>query len=200
MGDSGTGTGSLSIDSSSTVFAGNGTHTVAPFASGQLVAVDNGGTIDLTNGGDSTSDRFVVQGNYVGSDGKLNLQTVLGDDNSPSDQLVISGAGARGSGSTAINVTNVNGPGDLTVNDGIRVVDARNGASTTGDAFTLNGPVGAGVFEYVLARGQSSGNEELLVLALFLPAADNAAGTGSARARWRWRRRRWRRRRGRGRR
>jgi autotransporter family porin len=60
LGDSGTGTGTLAIDETSTVFAGNGTHTVASFASGQLVAVHNWGTIDLTNNNTNATDRFVV--------------------------------------------------------------------------------------------------------------------------------------------
>jgi hypothetical protein len=61
LGDSGTGTGVLSIDETSTVFAGNGTHTVAPFTSGQLVTVNNWGAIDLTNNNSNATDSFVVQ-------------------------------------------------------------------------------------------------------------------------------------------
>ena len=99
LGDSGTGTGTLAIDETSTVFAGNGTHTVAPFASGQLVAVHNWGTIDLTNNNSNATDRFVVQGDYIGHEGSLNLQTFLGSDDSPSDRLVIDGG--QGSGATA---------------------------------------------------------------------------------------------------
>ena len=102
MGDSGTGTGTLAIDETSTVFAGNGTHTVAPFTSGQLVTVYNWGTIDLTNNNTNVTDRFVVQGNYVGQGGNLNLQTFLGTDDSPSDRLVINNG--QGSGSTSISV------------------------------------------------------------------------------------------------
>lgn len=153
MGDEGTGTGSLSIDGTSTVLAGNGTYTVAPFISGQLVTVNNAGTIDFTNNNTNTTDRFVVLGNYVGQGGRLNIQTYLGTDDSPSDQLVIKGAGAEGSGTAAIYVTNVNGPGDQTVADGIRVVDADQGATTTAGAFTLGSPVAAGIFEYWLFRG-----------------------------------------------
>jgi len=153
MGDTGTGTGSLSIDATSTVLAGNGTHTVAPFTSGQLVTVNNAGTIDLTNNNTNTTDRFVVLGNYVGQGGRLNIQTYLGTDDSPSDQLVIRGSGAEGSGTSAIYVTNVNGPGDQTVADGIRVIDADQGATTTTGAFTLGDPVAAGIFEYWLYRG-----------------------------------------------
>lgn len=155
MGDSGTGTGTLSIDSTSTVSAGNGTHTVAPFDASQLVRVDNAGLIDLTNSGQSTSDRFVVRGDYLGQSGSLDLQTFLGSDNSPSDQLVIQGNGARAAGDTLINITNVNGPGAPTTGNGIKVVDAdlAGGAATDDGSFTLGGRAAAGVFEYQLFYG-----------------------------------------------
>ena len=72
-------------------------------------------------------------------------------DGSPSDQLVINSG--RGSGSTSILVTNVGGPGALTIANGILVVDAANGATTDAGAFTLGGIVAAGPFEYSLFRG-----------------------------------------------
>lgn len=151
LGDTGggavTGTGALFIDSSSSVLAGGGTHTVAPSDNTQLVDVYNAGTIDLTNGQGTTTDRFQVLGNYDSQSGNLNLQTRLGSDGSPSDQLVIRGAGASASGITIINDTNLNGLGDMTTSDGIRVVDAVDGATTAGGSFVLGGPVAAGVFE-----------------------------------------------------
>jgi len=155
MGDSGTGTGTLSIDSTSAVSAGNGTHTVAPAVSGQLVNVYNAGIIDLTNSQQTMTDRFTVVGNYIGVNGNLNLQTYLGDDSSPSDQLVIRGNGARAAGSTLINVTNINGPGAMTTGNGIRVVDAdlAGGATTDVGSFSLGSRVAAGIYEYALFRG-----------------------------------------------
>lgn len=166
LGDTGspTGTGQLSIDETSSVLAGAGTHAVAPSGSDQLVDVYNGGTIDLTNGTPTDTDRFRVLGNYTGLSGNLNIQTFLGGDASPSDQLVIDGAGATATGATAINVTNLSGQGDQTLGDGIRVVDALNGATTSAGSFALGGPVGAGIFEYELFQGGLTAN----------PANDNA--------------------------
>ena len=91
LGDSGTGTGTLSIDSTSTLFGGAANSAVNPFTAGQLATVINAGRIDLTNGGDSTSDTFTINGNYTGNGGLLFLNTELGDDSSPSDRLVIDG-------------------------------------------------------------------------------------------------------------
>ncbi|MEN3929967.1 autotransporter outer membrane beta-barrel domain-containing protein [Microvirga sp. W0021] len=160
LGDAETGTGKLSIDATSTVFAGNGTHSVAPFTNGALVNVTNAGTIDLTNNNTNATDRFVVYGNYVGQNGRIDLQTVLGADNSPSDQLVISGNGASGTGSTKLYITNVGGQGSVTTGDGIRVVDAANGATTAAGAFSLGNTVAAGMFEYQLFRGGTSAGSQ----------------------------------------
>ena len=155
LGDSGTGTGALNIDATSTLFAGGGVNpSILPFTAGSLVTVTNAGLIDLTNGGSGATDTLTIAGNYVGAGGRLALETVLGADNSPSDKLAISGAGATGSGSTSIAVTNLGGGGALTVVDGIQVVQAINGATTQPGAFTLaGGSVSAGPFEYVLFKG-----------------------------------------------
>ncbi|MEK1886209.1 MAG: hypothetical protein AAAB35_01250 [Phyllobacterium sp.] len=57
LGDTGTGTGSFSIDSSSTLLAGNSVNAaIAPFGAGQLASVVNAGTIDLTNGSSGPTD------------------------------------------------------------------------------------------------------------------------------------------------
>ncbi len=130
LGDSGTLTGILNIDSTSTLFAGGvGDPAIMPAVAGNLVTVNNAGTIDLTNGGNGTSDALVINGNYVGTNGRLLLQSVLGADGSPSDKLVI--VQGVGSGSTAITITNLGGAGALTMNNGILVVQATNGATTT---------------------------------------------------------------------
>jgi outer membrane autotransporter protein len=151
LGDSGTGTGMLTIDSTSTLLAGQQQRSILPFTAGQLVTVVNAGTIDLTNGGTSTTDRLFISGNYIGQNGRLLLQSVLAGNASPSDRLVVSGG--QMSGNTAIGITNVGGQGALTLGNGILVVQAVNGATTTGSAFSLSGRVAAGAFEYQLFRG-----------------------------------------------
>ncbi len=142
MGDAGTQTGTVSIDATSTLFAGGDANpSILPFTAGQLVTVINAGVIDLTNGV-STMDRLAITGNYVGANGRLLLQTVLGDDASPSD-------------------TNVGGPGALTRSDGILVVQAVNGGTTAPTAFTQGGRIVAGAHEYFLFRGgASAGSQE----------------------------------------
>ncbi len=156
LGDAGTRTGTLSIDATSTVYGGGTKSGVNPFTAGQLANVYNAGRIDLANGGMSTTDAFTIKGNYVGQNGLLFVDTVLGSDNSPSDKLVINTGVA--SGSTSIAVTNVGGAGAATNADGIMVVEALNGGSTSQNAFSLNGRAAAGAYEYFLFRGGVSAN------------------------------------------
>jgi len=159
LGDTGTGTGSFEIDASSTLFAGDGAHAaVTPFSAGQLVDFTNAGTIDLTNGAPSATDTFTVVGNYIGNGGGLLLDTVLGDDSSPSDKLVISQGTA--SGATGIGITNFGGPGAQTAQNGILVVEAIDGATTAANAFHLAQPVAAGAYEYLLFHGGVTGSTE----------------------------------------
>ncbi|MCG7509323.1 autotransporter outer membrane beta-barrel domain-containing protein, partial [Mesorhizobium sp. IRAMC:0171] len=159
LGDTGTGTGTLNVDATSTLYGGGGNGGVSAFTAGQLANVVNAGRIDLTNGGSSLTDTFTIAGNYTGNDGLLLLQTALGDDSSASDKLVISNGTA--SGSTSVTVVNVGGAGAATAQDGIMVVQALNGATTTSSAFALNGPVAAGAYEYYLFKGGvSAGSNE----------------------------------------
>lgn len=154
LGDSATATGVLNIDSSSVLTSTQG--SVNPFTAGQLVTLNNSGTIDLTRDNTRTNDSLTVQGNYVGSNGQLRLQTVLGADGSPSDKLVVNGGTLTGN--TAIAVTNVGGAGGLTTQDGIEVVQAQGGAVSDSGAFSLAQSVSAGAFDYRLFKGGVTGN------------------------------------------
>jgi len=149
LGDSGSGTGTLGLDGTSTLLVGTG--VIEAFTAGQLVSVSNSGLIDMTTGSSSPNDTLTLKGNYTGNGGRLALQSVLGGDGSPSDRLVID-QGVIG-GSTAISVTNLGGAGAATLQDGIQVVQALNGASGNANAFTLAGPVSAGAFDYRLFKG-----------------------------------------------
>ncbi|CAN7601519.1 autotransporter outer membrane beta-barrel domain-containing protein [Ensifer adhaerens] len=159
LGDSGTGTGTLDVDSSSTLLAGGTNVAISAATAGQFANLVNSGSIDLTNGAASTSDTFTVNGNYTGNGGLLLLNTVLGNDSSPSDRLVVSGGTA--SGTTGIGIANTGGRGASTLLDGIMVVELTNGATAAAGAFGLNGRVAAGAREYFLFKGGvSAGTEE----------------------------------------
>lgn len=122
--------------------AGTGTFTI----NGALL---NTGTLQV--GGAGVGNRLAVNGSLMGAGGTLALNTQLGADNSPTDQLVLSGGGAAGN--TTVRVTNVGGAGAQTTGNGIHVIAAVNGATTQAGAFALAAPVVAGPYEYTLHRG-----------------------------------------------
>lgn len=149
LGDAATGTGTMNVNGSSALRVSTG--IINPFTAGQLTTLNNSGLIDMTTGSSGTSDTLTVNGNYNASGGELALQSILGGDGSPSDKLVISQGTIQGS--TSIRVTNLGGAGAATLQDGIQVVQALNGATGSGTAFTLGAPVSAGAFDYYLFKG-----------------------------------------------
>lgn len=167
LGDSETGTGALFIDSSSALLVNTG--GISPFTNGQLANVTNSGTLDMVTGSTTASDTLTINGNYTGDGGRLALQTVLGADDSASDKLVVSSGTLQGN--TTLLVTNLGGAGAATLQDGIQVVQALNGASGPGTAFTLGNTVTAGAFDYYLFKGAgTAGTEQSYYLRSTIPA------------------------------
>ena len=107
-------------------------------------------------GGGAVGNNLVV-GSWVGQNGTVGVNTVLGGDNSPSDRLLINGGSATGA--SILQVANVGGLGAVTWGNGIQVVGAINGATTATGAFTLGGPVVAGPYEYTLYRGSRDASD-----------------------------------------
>ncbi|WP_145557110.1 autotransporter outer membrane beta-barrel domain-containing protein [Yersinia canariae] len=108
-----------------------------------LASLSNAGMVSF-NGAPGTV--LSVMGNYIGNNGVLSFNTVLNDDTSASDKLVVNG---NTSGTTKVSVTNVGGSGAQTLN-GIELVQV-NGISD--GEFVKNGRIVAGAFDYSLARG-----------------------------------------------
>lgn len=156
LGDNTSGSGVFNIDSSSVVTSTQGSLT--PFTAGQRATLNNAGIIDLSSGNTRTSDTLTVQGNYAGSGGQLWVQSVLGDDSSPSDKLVVKDGTITGS--TSIVVNNLGGLGALTQQNGIQVVQAQGTATSDNGAFTLSTPLSAGAFDYVLYKGGVTAGSE----------------------------------------
>ena len=158
--------------SAGTLAVGDFAHPSAALSGGGAIAVEAGATLggygsvigDVTNRGvlapgsatpgfsGSPMGAFTINGNYTGAGGTMAINTVLGGSGSPSDLLVISGGAATGN--TIVHVTNVGGLGGLTPGNGIQVVEAVNGATTSPGAFALPaGELRAGAFDYDLLRG-----------------------------------------------
>jgi outer membrane autotransporter protein len=104
---------------------------------------------------------LTINGNYLGNGGRLEIETMLGGDASPSDRLVITGSTA---GSTLVTVLNQGGAGAQTI-EGIKIVDV---AGASNGVFTLQGntvfqgqpAVVAGAYAYTLQKnGISTPND-----------------------------------------
>jgi outer membrane autotransporter protein len=93
--------------------------------------------------------KTLTTGSYVGNYGALNINTVLGDDSSATDKLIVDGAAT---GTTYVTVTNAGGSGAQTV-EGIQVVQVDGNSAGT---FSLASPVQAGAYEYQLFQGGTS--------------------------------------------
>lgn len=107
----------------------------------------NNGTVEWA--GATAGNVLTVAGNYQGNNGLLRINTVLGDDNSVTDKLVVEG---DTSGTTFVAVTNAGGSGDKTIN-GIEVIHV-DGASDGN--FVQSGRIVAGSYEYALRRGEGT--------------------------------------------
>ncbi|MEG2975621.1 MAG: autotransporter outer membrane beta-barrel domain-containing protein [Comamonas sp.] len=142
-------TGQLNIDSTSSMAFAGAASTARTIAG----SVNNAGTLDLRNSAANAFNTLTVQGNYAGNNGKLLINTQLGDSSSLTDKLIIDGG--KASGNTAIDITNKGGLGAQTTGNGIQVVNAINGATTDTGAFALAdgaAVVSAGAYNYSLGR------------------------------------------------
>ncbi|EBU9772938.1 fibronectin-binding autotransporter adhesin ShdA [Salmonella enterica subsp. enterica serovar Kumasi] len=132
---------------------------------------------DLINMGAMTSgsssgtpgNTLYVDGDYIGNGGSLYLNTVLGDDDSATDKLVITG---DASGTTDLYINGI-GSGAQTTN-GIEVVDV--GGTSTSDAFVLKNEVNASLYTYRLYWNESDND---WYLASKAQSDDDSGGDGT---------------------
>ncbi|EJT8585259.1 autotransporter adhesin Ag43, partial [Escherichia coli] len=105
----------------------------------------------VAKGGSPVTFHKLTTSNLTGQGGTINMRVRL-DGSNASDQLVINGGQATGK--TWLAFTNVGNSnlGVATTGQGIRVVDAQNGATTEEGAFALSRPLQAGAFNYTLNR------------------------------------------------
>lgn len=133
-------------------------------ASSSLSSLALAGRIDFQPPGSTfVPQTLTVSGNWVGQGGVVSMRTALGDSGSASDRIVIDGGTV--SGNTTLQVRNAGGLGALTTGDGILLVSAINGATTTAqttkDGFSLaGGHVDAGAYEYRLYNANAAGTGE----------------------------------------
>ncbi|MQG94794.1 autotransporter outer membrane beta-barrel domain-containing protein [Pseudomonas sp. MN1F] len=166
----GSGTGALLIDDSSTLVSRQG--TITPVSQGQKATLNNAGTLDLSSGDDAQG-RLTVNGNYVGENGLLRVNSVLAGDDAASDRLVVSQGTITGS--TRLQINNLGGTGATTLQNGIQVVEARNGATSSATAFVQTQTLSVGAYDYRLFKGGvTAGSENSWYLRSTLVATPSA--------------------------
>ncbi|EAQ7250453.1 TPA: fibronectin-binding autotransporter adhesin ShdA [Salmonella enterica] len=134
------------VTNEGTLVFGDSEETGAIFTlNGDLI---NMGTMTSGSSSSTPGNTLYVDGNYTGNGGSLYLNTVLGDDDSATDKLVITG---DASGTTDLYINGI-GDGAQTTN-GIEVVDV--GGVSTSDAFELKNEVNAGLYTYRLYWNES---------------------------------------------
>ncbi|EPJ3205953.1 autotransporter outer membrane beta-barrel domain-containing protein [Citrobacter freundii] len=126
-----------------------------------VAGLSNGGDVSLI--GQQPGTTLTVKGDYRGEQGTINMAARQNAGGTGiADRLIIDGG--KASGSTLLDVDG-SGLGAPTVGDGIEVVTALNGATTTAqtsrDAFHLVAErMAAGAFEYQLHAGNAQGQGE----------------------------------------
>ena len=136
------------------------------FSANSDYVVDSAGTLDL-NGYDQTLNSLILAGNatlssgeagdeftpttltingdYTADNALLALRTVLGDDSSATDKLVVLGDTA---GDTQVSISNAGGTGSQTI-EGIRIVDV---AGASNGTFAKEGRIVAGGYDYNIVK------------------------------------------------
>ncbi|HCN5498194.1 TPA: autotransporter outer membrane beta-barrel domain-containing protein, partial [Escherichia coli] len=141
--------GSGDVDNQGLLVLGENTKGTTP-SDYQTGSLSNSGTVMIGHndaaGNAVAGTTLTVNGNYAGDNGHLLFNTVLGNDSSVTDKLVVTG---DTSGETFVSVTNVGGTGDSTLN-GIELISV--GGQSDG-TFTQDGRIVAGAYDYSLVRG-----------------------------------------------
>lgn len=115
-----------------------------------MSSLTNSGTLYFSQNGSTAGTVLNITGDYIGQNGTLVMNGVLGEDNSLVDQLQIAG---NATGTTNVQVHNLGGHGAQTV-EGLQIIDI--GGTSNHDAFIQDGRIVAGAYEYQLVQGNAS--------------------------------------------
>ncbi|WP_435928694.1 autotransporter outer membrane beta-barrel domain-containing protein [Dryocola sp. BD613] len=127
----------LSLDSSSR-------WTMA--ADSDVKSLTNHGTIVFAAPDDGGYKTLSVEGDYLSDGGRLVMNTVLGDDQSATDKLTVTGDVKAGE--TLVTINNIGGVGAKTI-EGIELVSV---GGTSFGSFTSTGRIVAGSYDYSLVK------------------------------------------------
>ena len=136
----GNGTVNGNVDNAGTLRFGNNTAAQSGFIiNGNVTNKGN-----IASSGTTPGNTLTINGNYTGTGGNLTLNTYLGDDSSPTDELIVAG---DVDGKTTLYINQAGGEGAFT-DQGIEIVNV--GGTSTDDAFSLGNRVLIEPYEYRL--------------------------------------------------
>lgn len=128
-------------------------------------AVDNAGMIDLASASGQPGNTLTLTGTVTSNDGVIELSTYMGGDNSATDKVILDGATL--SGTTGLIIQHAGGDGAQT-QQGIEVVDAKDGSTTAANSFMLDSrsdgyragtnSLASGAYDYSLTQGGVGGD------------------------------------------
>ncbi len=165
---------SFSVESAAILDANGLNQTIASLANNGTVVVGS------TDSAGAVGAVLTTTGNYVGNGGTLALRTVLGDDASDTDKLLVQGGT---SGNSFVKVENVGGTGDQTV-EGIRIIEVAGASAGTftllGDYVTQDGQqaVVGGAYAYTLEKDGINAPDGNWYLRSRLPTENGGGDSG----------------------
>ncbi|MEN3931771.1 autotransporter outer membrane beta-barrel domain-containing protein [Microvirga sp. W0021] len=165
--------GGVSAFSPSSIFAVQSAGTLDLNGTNQTISMlQNAGTVIVAGG--SVGKTLTITNSLTGDNGTFVLNTILNNDASLTDQIVLDDSSADGP--SKLLIRNQGGTGAQT-DVGIMVVSAINGATTSEDSFTLDPrspgyrsttqSLTAGAYDYNLVRGGSGRQSDSFYLVSF---------------------------------
>lgn len=137
------GTGTLALTMNDAVWNMRDSSTLTS------LTLNAGGTINFQHAEDAAWQTLTINEDYTGNGGKLVFNTVLSDDTSETDRLIVKG---NTSGRTAVDVNNIGGAGAQTV-EGIEIVSVGGNSEGT---FEKASRIVAGGYDYnVVQKGKN---------------------------------------------
>ena len=140
----------INIDAGSTLFAGDNVNPLLQGATDDSLVVNNAGTLDLTNGGNTAANTLTIDGELASAGGSLKLNSTA----TQSDTLRVNG---NVTGTTLIEDRLIGGPlldsnrdGAIANNEGVSLAQVTGSASATSFALQ-SGYVASGPWQYGLA-------------------------------------------------
>lgn len=143
-----------SLNNESNIYVDNYASVRGDFKNNGRLYVNNTNSVSAGNA-------LFIEGNYEGGDGStVIINTALGNDNSATDKLIISG---NTTGNSIVTVNNMGGKGAKTI-EGIQLISV---AGDSAGVFTQSGRIIAGAYDYSLVRGKNNnGNNWYLTSSL----------------------------------